>query len=225
VAIIASFMLLPVPQYLKWFLEWIHRLGPWEPVFFVVLYVVVCLLCLPGSVLTLVAGFLFGAIWGTVLASLGATLGATAAFLIARVMLRGRIDQSLATHPKLLRIDRAIGSQGFQIVLLTRLGALVPHDLVSYAFGLSDVPLGRYVLATWLGRLPETLVLAYIGSTTKSITDVVTGTVKFGVEQRILLGLGVVAMVAAVLVVVHIARRTIDQAIDDPIAHRTDQEL
>ena len=57
-----------------------------------------------------------------------------------------------------LRIDHAIGGRRFQIVLLTRLCSLLPYDLMSYAFGLTDVSLGRYVLATWLGRLPETLV-------------------------------------------------------------------
>jgi uncharacterized membrane protein YdjX (TVP38/TMEM64 family) len=77
-------------------------------------------------------------------------------------------------------------------------------------------------LATWLGRLPETLVLAYIGSTAKTITDVVAGKVEFGVEQYILLGLGVMAMVATVIVVVHVARKALHEAVDDPISHRTD---
>ena len=75
------------------------------------------------------------------------------------------------THPRFFAIDRAIGGQGFKIVLLTRLCSLFPYDLMSYVFGLSEVPLSRYVLATWLGRLPEIVVWAYIGSNAKNLSD------------------------------------------------------
>jgi uncharacterized membrane protein YdjX (TVP38/TMEM64 family) len=221
-AIVAGLTVLPIPQCPKWFLERIAGLGSWGPVFFVALYAIVCLVFLPGSVLTLAGGFMFGMMWGAVTASIGATLGATAAFLIARLVLRGRIDHRLATHPKLVHIDRAIGGQGFQIVLLVRLCSLFPYDLMSYVFGLTDVSLGRYVLATWLGRLPEILVFAYVGSTAKSITDLVAGKVEFGLEQQILMGLGLAAMVAAVIVVVHVARKALHEVVDDPAARRTD---
>jgi uncharacterized membrane protein YdjX (TVP38/TMEM64 family) len=93
---------------------------------------------------------------------------------------------------------------------------------MSYVFGLTDVSLGRYVLATWLGRLPETLMLAYLGSTAKSITDVVAGKVAFGVEQQIFLAVGVIAMVAVVTVVAHVARRALHEAVDDSLAARGD---
>ena len=82
-AIIASLTFLPLQQYVTWFLEWIQGLDVWGPVFFVLLYGVACLLLLPGSVLTLAAGFLFGMVWGTVAASLGATLGVRPHFLPA----------------------------------------------------------------------------------------------------------------------------------------------
>jgi uncharacterized membrane protein YdjX (TVP38/TMEM64 family) len=222
VAIIASLMFLPAPQYLKWFLEWIHSLGSWGSVFFIVFYVIVCLFFLPGSILTLAAGFMFGMTWGAVTASLGATLGATAAFLIARVMFHGKIEHRLTTHPNFLRIDCAISGQGFKIVLLTRLCLFFPHDLMSYLFGLTEISLGRYVLGTWLGRLPETLVLAYIGSKAKRISDLVAGKVEFGVERQILLALGVMAMIAVVIVVAYIARKALHEAVDDSNAHHTD---
>ena len=74
-AIIASLTFFPVAEYFTWLLEWTDSLGSWGPVLFVVVYMVVCLLFLPGSILTLGAGFLFGVIWGAAVASLGATLG------------------------------------------------------------------------------------------------------------------------------------------------------
>ena len=85
------------------------------------LYVVACLLFVPGSLLTLGTGFLFGVVWGTVTVSIGSTLGATAAFLVGRTLARGWIEQKVADNPEFQAIDRAVGSQGLKIVFLTRL--------------------------------------------------------------------------------------------------------
>jgi uncharacterized membrane protein YdjX (TVP38/TMEM64 family) len=207
--LMAGAVLLPVQQYLKSFLEWIGRLGPWAPVFLVALEAVVCLLYLPSSAVTLLAGYRCGIVVGTMVASLGATLGATAAFLLSRLLLRGWIERHLAGHPAITAIDRAIGSQGFKVVLLVRLCSLLPYDLMSYALGLTKVRLGRYLLGTWLGRLPEILLWAYIGSTAKDLSDVFTGKVQAGIGGRILLGLGIAAMIAATLVVAQIARKAL----------------
>ncbi len=212
--IAAGAVLLPVHQYLESFLQWIVRLGPWAPVFLVALDVVVCLLCLPGSAVTLVAGFLWGTAGGSVVASLGATLGATAAFLVSRLMLRGWIERRLAGHPAISAIDRAIGSQGFRVVLLVRLCSLLPYDLMSYALGLTKVSLRRYLLGTWLGRLPEIVFWAYIGSTAKSWADAFAGKVHVGIGGRIFLGLGIAAMIAAMFIVTKIARKALREALD-----------
>jgi uncharacterized membrane protein YdjX (TVP38/TMEM64 family) len=212
--IVAGVALLPVQQYLKSFLEWIGRLGPWAPVFLVAFDAAVCLLCLPGSAVTLVAGFLWGTAGGSVVASLGATLGAAAAFLISRLLLRGWIERRLAGHPAVSAVDRAIGSEGFRIVLLVRLCSLLPYDLMSYALGLTKVSLRRYLLGTWLGRLPEIVLWAYIGSTAKSLADVSAGKVQAGIGGRILLGLGITAMIAATLVLSQIARKALRDVLD-----------
>jgi uncharacterized membrane protein YdjX (TVP38/TMEM64 family) len=220
-AIITGLIFLPAPHYLRRLLEWIHGQGAWGLVLVVALDAIICLLFLPGSALTLAAGFMFGILWGTIAASAGATLGATAAFLVARWMVRGWIEHRLATHPKFRAVDRAIGDQGFKVVLLTRLCSLFPYDLMSYLFGLTKVPLGRYVLATWLGRLPETLVWAYVGSLAKSLADLAAGKVKVGIEAEILLGMGLAAMVAVTVVIAHLARQALRDAVDNPIPQAT----
>ncbi len=111
-------------------MEWVERVGPWGPVFVIGLYIVACLLFIPGSLITLGTGFLFDAVWGTVTVSIGSTLGATAAFLVGRTLARGWIEQKVADNPKFQAIDRAVGSQGFRIVLLTRLSPLFPFNLL-----------------------------------------------------------------------------------------------
>lgn len=85
---------------------------------------------------------------------------------------------------------------------------------MSYLFGLTKVPLGRYVLATWLGRLPEILLFSYLGSTAKSLADLAAGNVEGGIEQEILLGLGMLAMIAVAVLIVQIARRALRDAVD-----------
>lgn len=213
---VASLTCLPLAEYVQQLLEWIQGLGVLGPVALVVFYALVCLFLLPGSVLTLAAGFMFGMVWGTVCASLGATLGATAAFIVGRFLIRGWIERRLMIHPGFLAVDRAIGSQGFKIVLLVRLCSLFPYDLMSYLFGLTKVPLGRYVVATWLGRLPETLLFAYLGTTAKSLADLVAGKVAMGVTKEILLGLGVLAMIAVTVSIAHIARQALHDVVDRP---------
>jgi uncharacterized membrane protein YdjX (TVP38/TMEM64 family) len=214
-AIIASLAFLPAQQYLNSFTEWIHGLGFWGVCIFVVVYMLVCLVLLPGSVLSVVGGFLFGLLGGIVMASLGATLGATAAFIIARVIVRDWIEHRLASHPKFCAVDRAVATQGFKIVLLVRLCSLLPYDLSSYLFGFTKISMGRYVLATWLGRLPEVFIWTYVGTTAKSLSDVASGTIELGVGRQVFLGVGVFTMMIVTLVLANVARKALRETITD----------
>jgi uncharacterized membrane protein YdjX (TVP38/TMEM64 family) len=213
-AILASLTVLPLPLYFKCSLEWAQGLGVRGAVFLILFHVLVCLLLLPGAALTLAAGFLFGMAWGTVTASLGATLGATAAFLAGRFLIRGYVEAESLSHPRFRAIDRAIGRQGFKIVLLTRLCAL-PYDLASYLFGLTKVPLGQYVAATWLGKLPGILVVSYLGSTAKDLAELTAGNVEGGIARQFLLGMGLVAMIAAAVLIARISRTALRDAVAD----------
>jgi uncharacterized membrane protein YdjX (TVP38/TMEM64 family) len=154
--------------------------------------------------------------WGAVTASLGATLGATAAFVAGRFLVREYVEGGILDHPRFLAIDLAIDGQGFTIVLLTRLCSFFPYGLMSYLFGLTKVPLGRYVVATWLGRLPDILLFSYLGSTAKNLADLAAGKVEGGIERRVLLGVGLVAMIAVAVLIAQIARRALRDAVDKP---------
>jgi uncharacterized membrane protein YdjX (TVP38/TMEM64 family) len=182
-------------------------------VFVVGLYIVACLLFIPGSLLTLGAGFLFGVVWGTITVSIGSTLGATAAFLVGRTLARAWIEQKVANSSKFQAIDRAVGSQGFKIVLLTRLSPLFPFNLLNFAFGLTSVSLSRYVLASWIGMLPGTLMYVYLGSAAKSLADLAAGKVEGGWEQRVLFGVGLVVTVVVTVIVTRIARSALREAV------------
>lgn len=215
-AAIGVFLLLPVKELLAGFLEWVRRLGPWGPVALGAAYVPACLLFLPGSVLTLGAGFAFGLVWGTVSVSIGSTLGASAAFLAGRTLLRGMIEERVARNPKFRAIDQAVAEQGAKIVLLTRLSPVFPFNLLNYAFGLTKVRFRDYVLASWIGMLPGTLMYVYLGSAARSLADVMAGDLAGGIGQKALFYGGLIATVAVTVFVTRSARAALAQAVTPP---------
>lgn len=213
-AIIAGLALLPVNEYLGRTLEWVRSMGVWGPVFLAAVYTIACVFFVPGSVLTLGAGFLFGVVRGTIAVSVGSVLGATAAFLVGRTLLRGWIEKKITAYPRFQAIDRAIGQEGFKIVLLVRLSPIFPFNLLNYAFGLTRVSLGRYVLASWLGMLPGTLMYVYVGSALKSLAEVAAGTAEGGTVQSAFFVVGLVMTLVATVVITRVAKRALDEAVD-----------
>ncbi len=144
VCVAGALWLLPVKQYLVFVLEWTQSLGAWGPIFVAVFYVVAAVLFLPGSVLTLGAGFLFGVPIGLLSAWAGATVGACAAFLVGRTVAREWIARKVAQNPKFFAVDEAVGREGFKIVLLLRLSPVFPFNFLNYALGLTKVSFRQY---------------------------------------------------------------------------------
>ncbi len=145
-------------------LDRIRGMGALAPVLFIILYIVGAILFVPGSVLTIGAGVLFGLLWGSIYVSIGATIGATAAFLIGRYLARDWVRGQLEGNRKFAAIDQAVGREGWKIVLMTRLSPIFPFNLLNYAFGLTAVTLRDYFLATWIGIMPGSVLYVYLGS-------------------------------------------------------------
>ncbi|MBU6398857.1 MAG: TVP38/TMEM64 family protein [Verrucomicrobia bacterium] len=164
VALVIAARFLPVRAAIQGLLPAIQRLGVWGPLLFVLLYIVACVLGIPGSLLTVGAGFIFGIGRGLVCVSAGSTLGATAAFLISRHLAREWVARRIKGHPRFAALDEAVGRAGWKIVLLTRLSPLFPFNLLNYAFGLTGVSLRAYCLASWVGMLPGAALYVYLGS-------------------------------------------------------------
>ncbi|MDE2489780.1 MAG: TVP38/TMEM64 family protein, partial [Elusimicrobia bacterium] len=145
-------------------LAWTAAAGPAGWAAYVGLYVLACVAFLPGSVLTLGAGAAFGLWTGFLLVSAGSTLGACASFLVGRYFLRDWVSKKLQAVPVFAAIAAAVGQEGGKVVFLTRLSPVLPFNLLNYGYGLTEVGLGEYALASWLGMMPGTFLYVYLGA-------------------------------------------------------------
>lgn len=203
---------LPVRELLTRFLDAVARLGPYGPVVIGAAYIPATVLFIPGSLITLGAGFVCGVLWGTVAVSIGSTVGAAAAFWVGRYLARGFVAERISRYPRFAAIERAIGKHGFKIVLLTRLSPIFPFTFLNYAFGVTRVRFRDYLVASWIGMLPGTVMYVYLGSLAKSLTALAAGRVERGSLGWVLFGVGLAATVAVVVVVTRVARRALAEA-------------
>lgn len=143
---------------------WIEQTGPAGWVWFVFLYTLSCVLFLPGSVLSFGAGAVYGFWGGTMLVSIASVGGALANFLSTRYILRGWMERRFAQSKKFHALNHVATRDAWRMIILTRISPILPHSLVSCAFGLSRIRLWRYSLASWIGFLPISAAYAYGGA-------------------------------------------------------------
>jgi uncharacterized membrane protein YdjX (TVP38/TMEM64 family) len=163
-AVIVAVRVLPVPEWLRAFQGWVAGTGVWGGVVYGRVYVACALLFVPGSVLTIGAGLVFGPLWGTVIVSAASTATAALAFLIARHLARERVAAAARRNPRFEAIDRAVAEKGWKVVALLRLSPVVPFSLSNYLYGLTPVRFAPYVLTSWIAMLPATLLYVWLGA-------------------------------------------------------------
>ncbi len=146
--------------------DWIAGLGIWGPVVLGLVYVVATVLFVPGTILSLAAGAMFGLGVGVVTISIASTIGASLAFLIARYVARDRVAAIASHNRRFGAIDRAIGEAGWKVVALLRLSPAVPFNLQNYLYGLTPIRFWPYVLTSWIAMLPGTFLYIYLGHIT-----------------------------------------------------------
>jgi uncharacterized membrane protein YdjX (TVP38/TMEM64 family) len=210
-AIVWAVVFLDVRAFLAQALEWVSQLGFWGPVVFVLVYIASTVLFLPGSLLTLGAGFLFGIVRGMIIISIGSTLGATLAFLVSRYFARDWIARKIEGNDKFRAMDKAVGDEGWKIVLLTRLSPIFPFNFLNYAYGITRVSLRHYFFASWLGMLPGTVLYVYIGSLAGSLAALEEEGRQRTPMEWAFYGFGFLAAVVVTIYVTRLARRTLEE--------------
>ncbi len=199
---VLALLLLPVSEWLLQLLDWIGRHPVLGRLVFLALFVVSTVLMVPGSVLVLSGGFLFGFVHGSMLVLLSVVLAATAALLVGRGLARDRVRAKLADHARFNALDRAVQSRGFLVVLLTRLSLALPFNLLNYAYGLSSVRLVSYVSGTAIGMIPAVLLYVYLGSLARDLEQLLVEGAGLGSTGWLLM-FGGVLIALAVVVILH----------------------
>ncbi|TVR91828.1 MAG: TVP38/TMEM64 family protein [Spirochaetaceae bacterium] len=209
VALFVAGYLLEAPRHLQTALTWVDGLGALGPVVYIGMYVLVSVLVIPGSILTLGAGAVFGVARGTLFSALGATAGATAAFLLGRTLLHNWVARKVQSSPRLAAVDEAVEQEGWRLVFLLRLSPLVPFSMSNYVYGLTKVRTPHYVLASFVGMLPGVLLYSYIGSLVRQLAELGTSGASTTNAEWALYAVGLVATVVATGRVTIVARRAL----------------
>lgn len=192
---------------LRNFAMWVDGLGPLAPLVFIAGYVVATVAFVPGSILTLAAGAIFGVVRGTAYVLAGATLGSAAAFLVARYALRPVVERRLARNKRFQRIDRIVEKEGGKMVLLMRLSPLLPFNALNYALGVSRIRFVPYLLGS-AGMIPGTLLYVYYGKLAGDLTSLGRHATR-GPEYYAVLGLGLIATMAVAVISARAAKRAL----------------
>ena len=179
-------------------------------------YVTAVVFLVPGSLLTLLGGFLFGIFEGVILVSLSSVVGAGFAFLIGRYFARDWVESQTRNLEGWKQFDRAISSRGFYIVLMTRLSPVFPFNLLNYTLGLTMIQFRDYLLASWLGMAPATVLYVYFGSIALTLPDLFAGESTGNNWQYALMAIGLIATLSLVIVLTRLASSILKKELGEP---------
>lgn len=214
--LIIAAKLLNIQGLLQTSVIWVESLGALGPIAYIIIFNLATLLFIPGSLLTLKGGCLFGVFWGTIYVLIAATIGATLAFLIGRYLSRDWVYRQMDKHPKFKAINLAVAKEGWKIVLLTRLSPVFPFNLLNYAFGVTQVSLKDYILGSF-GIIPGTVMYVYIGSLAGNLAMINMShqpvTLETQIWQWVMPVVGLVATVAVTVYITKIAQKALAKSV------------
>ncbi len=214
-AIILMGIYLPIKDITVAALEWVDGLGFRGYVVFFFMYAFFTVLFLPGFILTVGAGAVFGLLGGFVAVSLSSTVGASLAFLLGRFFARDWVARKISGKRKFAAIDNAVARRGWKIVFLTRLSPIFPFNLINYAYGLTKIPFWHYVFSSWIGMMPGTLLYVYLGSLAGTVARAVVVEEQETVALMIIFRvIGLLATLAVTIYITQIARKALKEDVN-----------
>ena len=208
-AIIIVFLLSSYYPVLNWIgdvRKQIESLGLWSGIVYPIAYAVCNVLLLPGGILSVGGGFLFGLWWGFLIVLIGNLLGAAAAFCIGRLLGRRRVEKLIHNSPRLGLIDRAIERHGWKIVVLSQLNPLAPSSLLNYLYGLTRVPLHRCLLWVAMGQIPGLFLYVFIGTLGQFGIEMARGNKQPGLHDYVVWGSGFILTICTTYLLGRLAK-------------------
>lgn len=170
-ALVIGYRYFPSQALMLHLLRWIEHLESWGPIAFIAIFNMATILFIPGSILTLGGGVIYGLMWGSIYVFMAAIIGAIVAFAIGRYISRDWVAGQMARHPNFKAIEEAVTHSGMKIVFLTRLCPIIPFNLANYAFGVTQVSFKDYIVGS-IGILPGTIMYVYLGSLIGDLTTI-----------------------------------------------------
>lgn len=193
----------------------IHDAGPVGWLLFVGLFAFCCLFFIPGSILTIAAGAVYGFWGGVLLVLIGNGVGSLGCLLVTRFFLRDWMRRWVQRNPKAQAVESAVAEDDLRLVFLTRLSPVMPFSLINYSLGLTKISAWRFLLATELGAVPATCVYVYFGSLIGSLAQI-------GPEMRehrpivwALQGIGLALAIGVTVYVTHVAKAKLDESLEE----------
>jgi uncharacterized membrane protein YdjX (TVP38/TMEM64 family) len=150
--------------------ETVANMGPLGPLYFGIMYTLAEVLAIPAIPLTASAGYLFGVSTGTLVVLLSASVAASISFTVGRTLLRDTVENAMKDNPKFAKMDKAVGREGFKLMLLLRLSPIFPFALSNYLYGATSIDFASFFWGTLLGFAPGTLAYVYTGVVGKALT-------------------------------------------------------
>jgi uncharacterized membrane protein YdjX (TVP38/TMEM64 family) len=202
------------------FLEWIED-NPAAGFFvFVLVYFGATVIFIPGSILTLGAGFVFSSAFGlgpgvalaTLSVFLGASAGAIASFLLGRILLRDWVSGLTKKYAIFEALDIAFEEKGFRIMVLLRLSPVIPFNAINYIAGVTAISFWSYTWALF-AILPGTILFVFLGASAGSLTDSASSGDN-GTLTIIVVIVGIVFGVIAVGVTSYYAKVELNKVVD-----------
>ncbi|MDA0668025.1 MAG: TVP38/TMEM64 family protein [Planctomycetota bacterium] len=206
-------------DHLPEFMDWVRGQGLVGALIVGLVYVVATVLMIPGSLITLMIGAIYGPWLGTAVVSPASVVGATVAFLLGRSVFRSSIEQKMGDNPKFSALTSAVEKEGLKIITLVRLSPIFPFSVVNYAFGLTRAKLSHYVLGSFAGMLPGTLMYVYLGAAVGDITKLASdGLGDTGTAGLLMKYGGLAATVVVTVFVTKAAKKALAEAAPDAVA-------
>ncbi|MGE5361691.1 MAG: TVP38/TMEM64 family protein [Bacteroidales bacterium] len=212
--------LVPVTAWITSLVVTIRGAGAAGVALFYLAYVAVGVLMLPGALMAMMAGFVYGPIAGLIVAWPASVLAGTCAFVLGRTVLRQRVQRMTRGWRRTQAFDRAVSREGLKLVILLRASPLAPFTVLNYAFGLSRISLRDFFVGSLIGEVPGVWLNVYVGSLVTTLAQLSMHQRRFTTPQLLIYAAGMVATAVAAFVIGRIAtqalrRSDIDPALDD----------
>lgn len=208
-AILVAVWTLPLEAWLDAANGWIGA-NPWQGrLLFVIAFVVGATLMIPGSVLFMSGGYLFGFMEGLPLVAICTGLGAAAAYLTGRTIARDWVAAQVAESARFQALDRALEQRGVIVVVLSRLSLILPYNVLNYMYSITRISLVPYFFATLIGMLPAVALFVYLGSAAQNVEQIFSDSRDTGPLGPVLLIGGLIAVIAASVIVQRTAAKAL----------------